>query len=133
MGILPEPLLYFRRHKESISSRKAYTQILMEKYIRQLYRQRLKTGRDSFSEAGLRRLMVKNRYLDQSYVQRENENLRVYQEAVKEIKSRQYRSVVRAAACILHSSAVREKLKTSMYRRWKVMTIGKNLHSRKAL
>lgn len=133
MGMLSEPLLYFRRHKESVSSRKAYTQILMEKYIRQLYRQRVKNGKDGFSEEGLQRFMEKNRFLDQSYVQRENENLRVYQESVKEIKSRQYRNGVRAAVCILRSGAVREKLKTSLYRRWKVLSIRKNLHSRKVL
>ena len=119
LGILNEPLLYFRRHSSSVSSQKAYTQVLVEKYIRRLYRQRLKTGHDRFSEQDLHRFLRRNRYYDQKYVQEENELLRNYQEAVKEVKSRRYGSGIRAMKYILRSHAVREKVRTALCRRWK--------------
>mgnify|MGYP002674214777 FL=1 len=113
IGIINEKLLFFRRHKNSITATRRYNQILNEMYIQELYRQRLKHGKDDFSEAHLNDYLSRNGYKDSENVKRQNELLAHYQTGKKEIAQRNIVAGVKDLAVSLSSSAVRHSIKVS--------------------
>lgn len=114
IGIINEKLLFFRRHKNSITATRRYNQILNEMYIQELYRQRLKHGKDDFSEAHLNDYLSRNGYKDSENVKRQNELLAHYQTGKKEIAQRNIVAGVKNLVGSLSSSAVRHSIKVSV-------------------
>lgn len=114
-GVLNENLFQFRRHPNSITATRRFGQILNEKYIRQLYRERLNNkGTDSFSEGNLHRFQMKNGYFDSDVSNRQNSKLQQYALGVKNIKRHRFIAGVPGVVLALSSSAVRETVKTSI-------------------
>ncbi len=113
IGIINEKLLLFRKHKNSITATRRYNQILNEMYIQKLYHQRIKHGKDNFSEANLNDYLTQNGYRDSENVKRQNELLAHYQTGKKEIAQRNIVAGVKDLAVSLSSSAVRHSIKVS--------------------
>lgn len=114
IGIINEKLLLFRRHKNSITANRRYNQILNERYIQELYYQRLKHGKDDFSEANLNSYLSQNGYKDSENVKRQNELLAHYQTGKKEIAQKNIVAGVKNLTVSLSSSAVRHSIKVSV-------------------
>lgn len=114
IGIINEKLLFFRRHKNSITATRRYNQILNEIYIQQLYHQRLKYGEDDFSEANLNDYLSRNGYRDAENVKHQNEMLTHYQTGKKDIAQRNIIEGVKNLTVSLPSSAVRHSIKVSI-------------------
>ena len=87
IGAMDEMLLYFRRHKESVSSRNRYWQLLNESYIRKLYRQRKRTGRDLFSIASLKAYCHRRGADSERVVRKADNSLGKYSTGLKNINS----------------------------------------------
>ena len=114
IGIINEKLLYFRRHKNSITATRRYNQILNEMYIQDLYSQRGKNGRDNFSEVNLNQYLSRNGYNDSRKVKQQNKLLTNYQNGKKEITQKHILSGVSHITISLLSSAVRHSIKVSI-------------------
>lgn len=65
IGVLDEPLIYYRIRMNGISKKNAYKQYLISKYEKKLYHERIKKGRDSFSEESLEKYLLKNKCNDE--------------------------------------------------------------------
>lgn len=62
IGILDEPLIYYRMRGNGISNSNAFKQFLLTQYVKKLYHEREKgRGTDSFSEENL------NKYMEEKY------------------------------------------------------------------
>ncbi|WP_243293131.1 glycosyltransferase [Bacillus sp. FJAT-47783] len=64
IGIINEPLISYRIRKESNSRKDKYKQFLIDKYQKQLYKQRLEKGTDDFSVENLEEFMKAHGYYD---------------------------------------------------------------------
>lgn len=93
IGIINENLFQFRKHRESVTATRRYNQILNEKYIRAMYHQRLKNGKDSYSEDGLQRFLNENGYSDSYKRQLENEMLKQYGNGINLLKKHDVRGL----------------------------------------
>lgn len=93
IGIINENLFQFRRHRESVTATRRYNQILNEKYIREMYHQRLKNGKDSYSEGDLKKFLNENGYSDPHKRQLENEMLMQYGSGINLLKKHDVRGV----------------------------------------
>lgn len=112
--ILNENLLNFRRHKNSITASKRYVQLLNEVYIRQLYKERLITGEDSFSEEALTSFMKSHHADNKALNEKENSKAALYREGVENLKRRK---LVTGGIKILRSISsytVRESFKVTI-------------------
>lgn len=114
IGVINEKLLFFRKHKNSITATRRYNQILNEMYIQELYQQRIKNGKDDFSEANLNDYLTRNGYRDSANVKRQNELLTHYQTGKKEIAQRNIVAGIKDLTLSLPSSAVRHSIKVSI-------------------
>lgn len=86
IGIINENLFQFRKHRESVTATRRYNQVLNEKYIREMYHQRLKNGKDSYSEDNLKKFLNENGYSDPHKRQLENEKLKQYGSGISLLK-----------------------------------------------
>lgn len=93
IGIINENLFQFRKHRDSVTATRRYNQILNEKYIREMYHQRLKNGTDSYSEDDLKKFLNKNGYSDPHKRQLENEMLMQYGSGINLLKKRDVRGL----------------------------------------
>lgn len=112
--ILNENLLNFRRHKNSITASKRYVQILNEVYIRQLYKERVGKGKDSFSEEALVCFMKSHHADNKAVNEKENSKSALYREGVEDLK---HRKLVSGGIKILRSISsytVRESIKVTI-------------------
>ena len=68
IGILDEPLLFYRIRSDGISQTNNYKQFLFANYARLLYRERKKKGTDSFSEKNIKRYTEqRKKHFDKAY------------------------------------------------------------------
>lgn len=118
IGLLDERLLCFRRHPGSVSATRRYGQIVNESYIRQLYRERLVKGSDSFSEERLQNYQAAQGVFDVRRSARENDLLRQYSEGVKNIKGGRSLQGVAEVIGSLRGEGVRAGVATSLKARW---------------
>lgn len=93
IGIINENLFQFRKHRDSVTATRRYNQILNEKYIREMYHQRLKNGKDSYSEVDLKKFLNENGYSDPHKRQLENEMLMQYGSGINLLKKLDVRGV----------------------------------------
>ena len=93
IGIINENLFQFRKHRDSVTATRRYNQILNEKYIREMYHQRLKNGKDSYSEDDLKKFLNENGYSDPHKRQLENEMLMQYGSGINLLKKRNVRGL----------------------------------------
>lgn len=93
IGIINENLFQFRKHRDSVTATRRYNQILNEKYIREMYHQRLKNGTDSYSEDDLKKFLNENGYSDPHKRQLENEMLMQYGSGINLLKKRDVRGL----------------------------------------
>lgn len=93
IGIINENLFQFRKHRDSVTATRRYNQILNEKYIREMYHQRLKNGTDSYSEDDLKKFLNENGYSDPHKRQLENEMLMHYGSGINLLKKRDVRGL----------------------------------------
>lgn len=114
IGIINEKLLFFRKHKNSITATRRYNQILNEIYIQDLYNQRIRQGNDEFSEASLNAYLLRNGYKNQENVNYQNKRLMAYRTGKKEISQGHFVEGMRNIAMSLSSSAVRHSIKVSI-------------------
>lgn len=71
IGIIDEPLIYYRIRQNSISNKDKYKQYLIKKYQQELYKIRIKNNNvDNFTEDNLEEFLIKNRY----YLEKEKFN-----------------------------------------------------------
>lgn len=93
IGIINENLFQFRKHRDSVTATRRYNQILNEKYIGEMYHQRLKNGKDSYSEDDLKKFLNENGYSDPHKRQLENEMLMQYGSGINLLKKRNVRGL----------------------------------------
>lgn len=106
IGILNKKLFYFRKHDSSITSTKRYSQVLNERYIRMLYKERSISGKeDSFSEDNLKAFLKSHGFFDENRFSKENTLLNNYKLGIKEIRAH---NVLHGAGMVLHSLISRE-------------------------
>lgn len=112
--ILNENLFNFRRHKNSITASRRYGQLLNEVYIRQLYKERVSTGKDNFSEENLTAFMKSHHADDKAVNDKENRKAALYREGIESLKRRKL--VVGGLKVLrsLSSFTVRESIKVSV-------------------
>lgn len=87
IGVLDEPLIYYRVRENGISSMNYYKQFLFAKYARTLYRERKKRGgKDSFSEKNMKK------YIGERYTEKKKERYdkasRRFSRGVREMKNK---------------------------------------------
>ncbi len=115
IGILNKNLFCFRRHKNSISSSKHYIQILNEKYIRKLYKRRVRgQKKDGFSLENLKRYLHFHGADNKKRVNFERCCFEEYQKSLRLIKSRQLLRGFCLALVSAWAYTVRESIKTSI-------------------
>ena len=114
-GVTDENLFQFRRHRNSISATKRYSQFLNESYIRKLYHEREKNrGRDSFSEKRLNAYLKKMGFYDQEKYDRQNNCLIQYSHGISELKKGRVFKGLREILVSLRSNAVKENIRISL-------------------
>ncbi|MCD7994562.1 MAG: glycosyltransferase [Clostridia bacterium] len=111
--ILNENLLYFRRHKNSITASKRYVQLLNEVYIKQLYKERVGIGTDSFSENNLADFMKAHYADDRGMNDKENQKAALYRQGVENLKRKKLVSGGVMILSSLSSYTVRESIKVT--------------------
>ena len=112
--ILNENLLNFRRHKNSITASKRYVQLLNEVYIRQLYKERVSTGKDTFSEEALVCFMKSHHADSKAVNEKENSKSALYREGVEDLKRRKLASGGVKILRSISSYTVRESIKVTV-------------------
>lgn len=90
IGILDEPLLYYRIRENSISKSDKYKQYLINKYQKELYKRRLKNGDDEFSIENMKKFLDKFNYYDDKNRNRFNHAHQVFSNGIVKIKRKQY-------------------------------------------
>lgn len=88
IGILDEPLLFYRIRTNSISNKDKYKQYLIKQYQKKLYFERKKYGSDKFSEENLSRFLECSNY----YQEKEcfNYAITVLDNGIRELKNKRY-------------------------------------------
>lgn len=94
IGIINENLLKFRRHSNSITASKKYKQYLNEKYIRNLYKQRVKYGYDNFSEEHLEKYLEEHGANLRDVTERENNLTALYRQGLLHLKKRKLKGLI---------------------------------------
>ncbi|MGX1262645.1 glycosyltransferase involved in cell wall biosynthesis [Rossellomorea marisflavi] len=90
IGTLDEPLLYYKIRENGISQKNRYKQYLLSKYQRYLYKERKKTGKDSYNKENLHAFLEAHNYNNLKFRQAFNKSYASYEEGITKIKSRSF-------------------------------------------
>ncbi|UOQ50327.1 glycosyltransferase [Gracilibacillus caseinilyticus] len=91
IGILDEPLLYYRIRNQGISQSDKYRQFLFTQYQQKLFYERMEGKEDSFSEENLELFLNKNRYNDPVYKEKFNTVNQKLEKGLLLLKRKEYR------------------------------------------
>ena len=115
LGQLDEILFYFRRHKESITATRRFSQVINELYIQKLFAERKKNGgQDSFSEESLKYFREGYGASNQETVERENRLLANYNLGIQALKELKIGKGIRKIVPALRSKLVRSVISTTI-------------------
>lgn len=90
IGLLNERLLRFRRHINSVSATKGLSQVLNERYIRELFKERKDTGSDSFSEENRHQFFESIGCANGTIFNKENDDFTLYRNGMRAVKQKRY-------------------------------------------
>lgn len=90
IGIIDEPLVFYRVRENSISNSNKYKQYLIGKYQKELYYKRITTKKDDFSEQNLESFLKKNNYYDENIKQRFNIGYQTLDKGILALKNKKY-------------------------------------------
>ena len=112
--VINEILLSFRRHPNSISSSKHFSQYLNELFIRKLYNERKKNEIDSFSEKKMNLFLEENGIKNNKISNFENNCYKQYREAIKELKRKKRLGTFMKILSSIRAKNVRASIITSL-------------------
>lgn len=90
IGIIDEPLIYYRIRKEGMSKSDRYGQYLISEYQKKLYNDREKYGYDNFTEENLENYLIENGYYNKFRKDKYNESQFLFESSIIEIKNKNY-------------------------------------------
>lgn len=108
IGILDEPLLYYRNRQLGISNRDKYKQYLFNKYQKKLYKMRSKNNKDNFSVSELEQFLRRHHYYNDSNKQKFNLGINLFNKGVSQIRMKKY---VKGSKLILQSLFIHKEIK----------------------
>lgn len=114
IGLLNEKLLCFRRHINSVSATKGLSQVLNERYIRELFSERKDTGNDSFSEENQRQFFESLGCANGIIPNNENYVFALYRNGMRDIKQKKYVIGMRMCLLAMKSKHVRYDIWTKV-------------------
>lgn len=114
IGIINEPLLKFRSRHDSISGSKHFCQILNEKIIRALYKERLENGKDNFTEESLHKYLESKGAFNTKKCAKENSCFSDYMLGLKDLKNGSKIKGIWNIVYSLNALTVRESILTSI-------------------
>lgn len=118
IGILDEPLLYYRIRMSSISQRDKYKQYLLNRYQKELHNERNLDGNDSFSIENLEKYLDKYHYYTEKYKGRFNKANIIFEQSMLLIKKKQYINgiILLVRAITMHKAIARKFIDIITYK-----------------
>lgn len=93
IGIINQYLIYYRIRKSSMSNKNQLEQYFINIYQRKLYKERIKTGTDSFSEKNLKAYINKKHITDRK-VRKYNYSKNMLNRTIREFKDKNWMFVI---------------------------------------
>lgn len=111
--MLHEKLLKYRIRENSTTSSKRLLQVLTMNYIKQLNKERLKKGFDSYSEANYRNYLISKKYFDDNYTKDLINKRKIFRNIQANIRERNYfKAILRLLYLIYVSDYFRNRFFT---------------------